>query len=191
MNQSELARKLGLTRQAISKLARRGMPLDSIEEANKWRLVHAPPRKTHVAAVADKAATPLEDAVTRAQRAKAVETFLFDTMQQAAEAQDIRLTAKVAKDFLTAMKRAIECEQQAIAAGVQAKQLISTADILEEYDNIVRPFLHRCQMAETNPDCRWYVTLNDVAEETRKTLLNFFRRLAPFDPFNENPQPQN
>jgi transcriptional regulator with XRE-family HTH domain len=58
MNQSELARKLGVTRQAISKLARRGMPIDSIEAANKWRLVHAPPRKTFVAAVADKAETP-------------------------------------------------------------------------------------------------------------------------------------
>jgi transcriptional regulator with XRE-family HTH domain len=192
MNQSELARKLGLTRQAISKLARRGMPLTSIEEANKWRLVHAPPRKSHVVAEADKAATPFADAVTRAERAKAVETFLFDTMQQAAEAQDIRLTAKVAKDFLTAMKRAIECEQQAIAAGVQTKQLISTADILKEYDNIVRPFLHRCEQAERDPkNCGWYVTLNDVAEETQKTITNFFRRLAPFDLFNENKAPQN
>jgi hypothetical protein len=192
MNQTELANKLGLTRQAISKLARRGMPLASVEEANKWRLVHAPPRKTHVAAVADKASTPFQDAVTRAQRAKAVEEYLFGIMKNAAEASDIRLTAKVAKDFLTAMRRAIELEQEAIAAGVQTKQLISTADILSEYDQIIRPFLYRCEQAERDPkNCGWYVTLNDVAEETRKTLTNFFRRLTPFDLFNENKAPQN
>ena len=193
MNQSELAHKLGLTRQAISKLVRRGMPLHSIEAANKWRLVHAPPRKTFVAAVADKAATPFQDAVTRAQRAKAVETFLFDTMQQAAEAQDIRLTAKVAKDFLVAMKRAVECEQEAIATGTQLRELVTTKQIDEEINDCIVPFLRRCRLAESDPkNCGWYITPRDAAEQMRKTVEFFCRRLTPRDFFStyENPQTQ-
>ena len=193
MNQSELARKLGVTRQAISKLARRGMPLTSVEEANKWRLVHAPPRKTFVAAVADKAATPFEDAVTRAQRAKAVEEYLFDIMKNAAEAQDIRLTAKVAKDFLTAMRRAIELEQEAIATGTQMRELITTKKIDEEIDDCIVPFLNRCRLAESDPkNCGWYITPRDAAEQMRKTLEFFCRRLTPRDFFStyENPETQ-
>jgi transcriptional regulator with XRE-family HTH domain len=191
MNQSELARKLGLTRQAISKLARRGMPIDSIEAANKWRLIHAPPRKTFVAAVADKAATPFQDAVTRAQRAKAVEEYLFGIMKDAAEASDIRLTAKISKDFLTAMHRAIELEQEAIATGTQMRELITTKAIDAEIDDCIVPFLQRCRLAESDPkNCGWYITPRDAAEQMRKTLEFFCRRLTPRDFFSTYANPQ-
>jgi hypothetical protein len=193
MTRGELANKLGLTRQAISKLAARGMPLTSIVEANKWRLVHAPPRKTYVAAEGSKAATPFDDAVTRAERAKAVEEFLFVTMKSAAQASDIRLTAKVAKDFLTAMRRAVECEKEAIATGTQMRELITAKQIEEEFDDVIRPFLHRCHLAETDPkNCGWYITPRDAAEQLRKTLEFFFRRLTPRDLFSSyEPKTQN
>lgn len=188
MTGSELARKLGVTRQAISKLVRRGMPLDSVEAAQKWRAVHAPPRKSIAVAEADKGKTPFEDAMTRAERARACEEYFYQTLQKAAEAHDIRLTAKVGKDFLQAAKRAAEAEQIAIAAGIQGRDFISTREIVEHFDDIIRPWLHRCHMAETNPACRWYETVEGCAESARKTIALFFTRLSPrciFDP-NEN-----
>ncbi len=191
MNHAELAKKLNVTRQAISKLARRGMPLTSVEEANKWRLVHAPPRKTHVAAVADKAATPFDDAMTRAHRAKAVEEYLFGIMKDAAEANDIRLTAKISKDFLVAMHRAIALEQEAIATGTQMRELITTKKIDEEIDTCIVPFLQRCRLAESDPkNCGWYITPRDAAEQMRKTLEFFCRRLTPRDFFSTYANPQ-
>lgn len=40
MTQSELAQALGITQAAVSKLARRGMPTDSVERATRWRRRH-------------------------------------------------------------------------------------------------------------------------------------------------------
>ena len=35
---------LGINKSVVSRLAARGMPLNSVEEANHWRSIHAPPR---------------------------------------------------------------------------------------------------------------------------------------------------
>jgi phage terminase Nu1 subunit (DNA packaging protein) len=40
MTQKELAEALGITQAAVSKLARRGMPTDSVERASRWRRRH-------------------------------------------------------------------------------------------------------------------------------------------------------
>lgn len=187
MTAAELASKLSLTRQAVSKLARRGMPLDSVEAAQQWRAVHAPPRKSYVVAKADKAATPFEDSLSRVERARACEDYFYQTLREAAEARDLRLTAKVGKDFLIAATRAAEAEQAAVAAGLQTRELIRTSDIVDEWNDIVMPFFHRVRMAEKDEKCRWYSTAESVAEEMRSTLMMFARRLAPRDLFaNEN-----
>lgn len=187
MTAAELASKLSLTRQAVSKLARRGMPLDSVEAAQQWRAVHAPPRKSYVVAKADKAATPFEDSLSRVERARACEDYFYQTLREAAEARDLRLTAKVGKDFLIAATRAAEAEQAAVAAGLQTRELIRTRDIVDEWNDIVMPFFHRVRMAEKDEKCRWYSTVESVAEEMRSTLMMFARRLAPRDLFaNEN-----
>lgn len=191
MTAAELASKLSLTRQAVSKLARRGMPLDSVEAAQQWRAVHAPPRKSYVVAKADKAATPFEDSLSRVERARACEDYFYQTLREAAEARDLRLTAKVGKDFLIAATRAAEAEQAAVAAGLQTRELIRTRDIVDEWNDIVMPFFHRVRMAEKDEKCRWYSTVESVAEEMRSTLMMFARRLAPRDLFaNENETPK-
>lgn len=40
MTQKELAEALGISQAAVSKLARRGMPTDSVERASRWRRRH-------------------------------------------------------------------------------------------------------------------------------------------------------
>lgn len=45
MTQTELAQVLGLTKSTVSILCKRGMPTASLAAANRWREVHAPPRK--------------------------------------------------------------------------------------------------------------------------------------------------
>jgi hypothetical protein len=192
MTSAELGSKLGLTRQAISKLARRGMPLASVEAAQQWRAVNAPPRKSYVVAKADKAATPFQDSLSRVERARACEGYFYQTLREAAEARDLRLTAKVGKDFLIAATRAAEAEQAAIAAGVQCRDLIRTRDIIDEWNTVVMPFFHRVEMAAKDEKCRWYSTAESVAEEMRSTLMMFARRLVPRDIFaNESQVAQN
>jgi len=188
---SELASKLRLTRQAVSKLARRGMPLDSVEAAQQWRAVHAPPRKSFAVAKADKADTPFQDLLSRADRARSCEAYFYQTLREAAEASDLRLTAKVGKDFLIAAKHAAVAEQAAIAAGVQCRDLIRVADILSEDDSIVRPFLHRCHQAATVKGCEWYLQPTEAAQEMKSTLDNFFRRLTPKAVFAPNENAKN
>lgn len=46
MNKSELARNLGISRQAIYKLMKRGMPVDDLEAAQVWRDHHLNQRRT-------------------------------------------------------------------------------------------------------------------------------------------------
>ena len=191
MTSAELGSKLGLTRQAISKLARRGMPLDSVEAAQQWRAVHAPPRKSYAVAKADKADTPFQDLLSRADRARSCEGYFYKTLREAAEASDLRLTAKVGKDFLIAAKHAAVAEQAAIAAGVQCRDLIRVADILSEYDSVVRPFLHRCHQAATVKGCEWYLQPTEAAQEMKSTLDNFFRRLTPRALFAPNENAKN
>lgn len=191
MTSSELASKLTLTRQAVSKLARRGMPLDSVEAAQQWRAVHAPPRKSYAVAKADKADTPFQDLLSRADRARSCEAYFYQTLREAAEASDLRLTAKVGKDFLIAAKHAAVAEQAAIAAGVQCRDLIRVADIVSEYDSIVRPFLHRCHQAATVKGCEWYLQPSEAAHEMKSTLDCFFRRLTPKAIFAPNENAKN
>lgn len=191
MTSSELASKLRLTRQAVSKLARRGMPLDSVEAAQQWRAVHAPPRKSYAVAKGDKADTPFHDLLCRADRARSCEQYFYQTLREAAEASDLRLTAKVGKDFLIAAKHAAVAEQAAIAAGVQCRDLIHVSDIVTEYDSIIRPFLHRCHQAQHTPGCEWYLTPDSAAHEMKSTLENFFRRLTPRAVFQPNENAKN
>ena len=40
MTGKELAEALGITPSAVSQLAKRGMPTDSVERANRWRRKH-------------------------------------------------------------------------------------------------------------------------------------------------------
>ena len=192
MTASELARKLGITRQAVSKLSRRGMPLDSLDAAQKWRAVHAPPRQKNFAIpTTDDTASPFDDSLDRACRARAAEQFAYAVLRDAAASRDIRLTGRALRDFLTAAKKAAEAEQAAIAAGLAAKELIRTRDIVTEWTDIVMPFFHRVRMAEKDEKCRWYSTAESVAEEMRSTLMMFARRLAPRDLFaNENETPK-
>jgi hypothetical protein len=179
MTAAELASKLSLTRQAVSKLARRGMPLDSVEAAQQWRAVHAPPRKSYAVAKADKAATPFEDSLSRLERAQACEEYFYQTLRQAAEGRDLRLTAKLGKDFLIAATRAAEAEQAAIAAGLQFRDLIRVGDIMDEYNSIIRPFLSRCDQAANVKGCEWYLTPDAAAKEMFSVMDMFFRRLSP------------
>ena len=179
MTAAELASKLSLTRQAVSKLARRGMPLDSVEAAQQWRAVHAPPRKSYAVAKADKAATPFEDSLSRLERAQACEEYFYQTLRQAAEGRDLRLTAKLGKDFLIAATRAAEAEQAAIAAGLQFRDLIRVGDIMDEYNSIIRPFLSRCHQAANVKGCEWYLTPDAAAKEMFSVMDMFFRRLSP------------
>jgi hypothetical protein len=51
---TELAKHLGCTKGLVSMLAKRGMPTNSVDAANAWRAVHAPPRNRK-----DKAARPI------------------------------------------------------------------------------------------------------------------------------------
>ena len=191
MTSSQLASKLKLTRQAVSKLARRGMPLESVEAAQQWRAVHAPPRKSYAVAKADKADTPFQDLLSRADRARSCETYFYKTLREAAEASDLRLTAKVGKDFLIAAKHAAVAEQAAIAAGVQCRDLIHVSDIVTEYDSIIRPFIHRCHQAATVKGCEWYLQPTEAAHEMKSTLDNFFRRLTPRAVFAPNENAKN
>jgi len=189
MTASELARKLNVTRQAVSKLTRRGMPLDSLEAAQKWRAVHAPPRqKNFTIPATENAPSPFDDALDRAGRARAAEQFAYGVLKDAAASKDIRLTGRALRDFLTAAKKASEAEQAAVAAGLAVKDLIRTRDIVDEWNDIVQPFFHRVQMAERDEKCRWYVTVPSVAEEMRNTLMMFGRRLAPRDLFANETQ---
>ena len=45
MTQAEACQLLNLTKGAVSQLVKKGMPLHSIDAANAWRAVNAPPRK--------------------------------------------------------------------------------------------------------------------------------------------------
>ncbi len=44
--QGELAQKLGVTQQMVSKLRKRGMPVDSVAKARAWRRTHLDPMRT-------------------------------------------------------------------------------------------------------------------------------------------------
>jgi len=195
MTASELAKELGLTRQAVSKLSRRGMPLDSLEAAQKWRAVHAPPRQKNFALPATEAApSPFDDALDRAGRARAAEHFAFGVLKASAASKDIRLTGRALRDFLTAAKKAAEAEQAAIAAGLASHELVRARDIEREYFSIIQPFFYRVKQAAENPDLRWYMDVESVAKEMKATLFAFFKRLTFRDLFaneNQNQTAQN
>jgi len=187
MNASDIARALGITRQAVSKLKKRGMPTTDLAEAKKWRVANCAHRgKTFTVTTTEATPSPFDDALDRVGRARAAEQFAYAVLRDAAASKDVRLTGRALRDFLAATKKAAEAEQAAVAAGLQTRELIRTRDIEEEYNTIIRPFLYRCRMAEENEDCRWYETVTTAAESMRKTLLNFFNRLTPRDLFSDN-----
>lgn len=190
MTASELARKLGLTRQAVSKLNRRGMPLDSLDAAQKWRAVHAAPRqKNFILPATEDVPTPFDDALDRVGRARAAEGYAYGVLKAAAESRDIRLTGRALRDFLTASRKAAETEQAAVAAGLAQRELIRTRDIVAAWDDIIQPFFHRVEMAERDEKMRWYVDVPSVAKEMRDTLMTFARRLVPTDLFAKREEP--
>ena len=45
MTQNEMAKALGLTKGTVSLYHKRGMPLDSVLAANRWRIANTKPRK--------------------------------------------------------------------------------------------------------------------------------------------------
>jgi transcriptional regulator with XRE-family HTH domain len=193
MTASELARQLGVTRQNVSKLRKKGMPIDSLEAAQKWRAVHAPPRgKSFVLPATETAPSPFDDSFDRAGRARAAEEYAYAVLRDAAASRDIRLTGRALRDFLVSAKRAAEAEQAAVAAGVQTGELLRASDILKAFDDVIRPFLHRCRMAQENEACRWYVTIDGAAKDMVDTLQMFGSRLIPGNLFkDENKAPQN
>ena len=191
MTASELANQLGLTRQAVSKLNRRGMPLDSLDAAQKWRAVHAPPRQKNFALPATETSpSPFDDALDRAGRARAAEQYAFAVLKASAASKDIRLTGRALRDFLTAAKKAAEAEQAAIAAGLASHELVRARDIEQEYFSIVQPFFHSVKQAAENPDLRWYMTAESVAKEMKGVLFQFFKRLTFRDLFSDEIQNQ-
>lgn len=186
MNASDIARALGLTRQAISKLKKRGMPVHDLEEAKKWRAANCAHRgKTFTVTTTEDTPSPFDDALDRVGRARAAEQFAYAVLRDAAASKDVRLTGRALRDFLAATKKAAEAEQAAVAAGLQTRELLRARDIEEQFDRIVRPFLHRCEMAEKNEACRWYVTVESAAKDMKDTLMFFFRRLTPRDLFSD------
>jgi hypothetical protein len=183
---SDIARSLGVTRQAVSKLKKRGMPVHDLEEAKKWRAIHCAPRgKVFTVPTTEATPSPFDDALDRVGRARAAEQFAYSVLRDAAASKDVRLTGRALRDFLAATKKAAEAEQAAVAAGMQSKELLRARDIEEQFDLIVRPFLHRCEMAEKNEKCRWYVTVEGAAKDMKDTLRMFFNRLTPRDLFTD------
>lgn len=181
MTRSELARQLGLTRQAVGQLAARGMPLDSLQSAQAWRAVHAPPRSKshHIPPTGPKPSAAFDEALTRAERARTAEEFAYAALKAAADSHDVRLTGRCLRDYLAASKKASEAEMLAVRAGEVTRALIREADIVEQFNSVILPFMHRCHQAANVKGCEWYLTPESAAHEMKATLDNFFRRITP------------
>lgn len=81
LSQSQLAKELGVSQQAVAKAVKRGMPLDSVEAAMEWRRMNQSARRGRVSqpaatqAAAEPAELPDELAVTDRLRRLAVRDF--------------------------------------------------------------------------------------------------------------------
>lgn len=81
LSQSQLAKELGVSQQAVAKAVKRGMPLDSVEAAMEWRRMNQSARRGRVSqpaatpAAAEPAELPDELAVTDRLRRLAVQDF--------------------------------------------------------------------------------------------------------------------
>ena len=189
---AQIAQENGISQGRVSQLTKEGMPVTSVEEATLWIKTHlrrsAPLNATiPIAAQGD----PFAEAVTRADRARAAERYASAVVREASVTNDLRLTARALRDYLDISKRAAECELVAADAGRATKGLIHERDIVEQYDSVIRPFLHRCHQAATVKGCEWYLTADSAAHEMKSTLDNFFRRLTPRAVFAPNENAKN
>ena len=97
--QSELAEALGVSPAVVSRDARRGMPIDSVEAAGDWRARHLRPRVKAGQAAADPAPAPVAPPSSRPARPDAHPDLELDRIsyeearrrREAAEAQRAEL----------------------------------------------------------------------------------------------------
>jgi hypothetical protein len=84
LSQSQLAKALGVSQQAVAKAVKRGMPLDSVESAMEWRRMNQGTRRGKVATTVAPVTTPIglipteqpsELAITDHMRGIAVKDF--------------------------------------------------------------------------------------------------------------------
>ena len=102
-NYSQIAKRLGLTRQAVSKLVSKGMPTTSLPEIQAWRVKYAPPRKNVLAAPQDFLARTflsLPDTETTEERLDALEGFAYSLLQRATKSQNGKMMIMLLRDVL-------------------------------------------------------------------------------------------
>ena len=96
MSQAKLARLWGVSTVAVHKMTKKGMPLDSVEAAEKWRDNNADPSRVKGGKAADKA-NPLPD-TPEATEKKAARIRQAATVEEAerylAEVEELRNFAK-------------------------------------------------------------------------------------------------
>ena len=117
ISQSELARIWGVSKQRISYLVGRGLPLDSVESADAWRAATAqrsarsgnsqPKSHTVVDVGVPIEGETIEDTVVRVRQ---TEKALAIALKDATDRRDIALIAALRKEHATAVKILIDSE---------------------------------------------------------------------------------
>lgn len=139
MNQSQLAEALGITKQAVSKLKARGMPVHSLKAAQAWRAANLDASRSE-AMLRSASREPLAEALRRRMVAEA----------GLAELRRDREAASLIG--VKAMQHALRADYQHLSAGADAlvkalaprlASMTNPAEIHVELDIAIREFLQR------------------------------------------------
>jgi hypothetical protein len=141
---SEIARIWGVSVSYVARLAKKGMPLDSVAEADAWRLenLQKPPRsQSGTAAVkisvedSEKLAEAedKDSSLSRLRRAYKGERMAFALLEELGkDANAVALRAAI-HAYAEASRRASEAEVEHRKHQIAVRELLSTAEVKEKY----------------------------------------------------------
>jgi transcriptional regulator with XRE-family HTH domain len=173
MTQKQIAKGLGITVSAVSRLAQNGMPTDSVEAAAQWRLSRAKQRrKAHVVPLVATNVDEYARAVGTYSRAAATEKLCYSVMLDSARTGDVRLIGRASRDYLTALKMSEEAMQAAVQAAAASKRLIPSSTVIRAFDETLGVLLDRLRKAETGTT--W------SASEAKVNVTEAIQRYADF-----------
>lgn len=184
-NQTDVANALGLTRQRVSALVKKGMPTDSVDAAVAWRQAQVDGRTRRMQGVTIAAlnAHSLDDIVLQQSNLVASARIAY---RNAIESGD-QSQGKLQTAYNQALKTLISLEEEQRSRAVADSEYVSKAEaasaiktiigeILQAMDDLPTDVAERCNKA--NP-AQAIKPLQDWVRKTREQIANH-------DPFPED-----
>lgn len=143
MRVSEIARVWGVSPSYVARLAKKGMPLSSVAEADSWRVenLQKPPRTQSGAAAVkieagDSGTTEAGDkdsSLSRLRRAQRAERMAFNLLEELGRGSNAVALRAGVHAYGEAARRANEAELAHVKVQLMTKELISTDEVRETY----------------------------------------------------------